>query len=58
MGTLEYRKIRTRKNSVFGHFSRSEYHYDVKFISFEETDKESNRTVHHKYSTITPNHQQ
>ena len=23
---IEYRKIRTRNNSVFGHFSRSEYH--------------------------------
>ena len=23
----EYRKIRTRNNSVFGHFSRSVYHY-------------------------------
>ena len=28
----EYRKIRTRKNSVFGHFSRSDYHYCQLFL--------------------------
>ena len=29
----EYRKIQTRKNSVFGHFSRSETSIEWKFLS-------------------------
>ena len=32
----EYRKIRTRKNSVFGHFSRSEFLFSYVFSKFSQ----------------------
>ena len=37
----EYRKIRTRKNSVFGHFLRSDPYFQISRIQLCETDLKS-----------------
>ena len=48
----EYRKIRTRKNSVFGHFSRSGGYSEK--LTFEIEGETSSGTTHHLVKMLRP----